>query len=103
MPGDIEYEKLKKSIETFGYADPIIVNSDGTVIGGHQRLFVLQDLGYSEVDVSVVNLSKPDEKALNVALNKISGEWDDEKLAEIFADLDTEEFDLSLTGFDTDE
>lgn len=103
QPGDEEYERLKRSIETFGYVDPIIVNADGTVIGGHQRLFVLQDLGYLEADVSVVSLSKADEKALNIALNKISGEWDEEKLAAIFAELDVEGYDLSLTGFEYDE
>ena len=99
-PGDEEYERLKRSIETFGYVDQIIINADGTVIGGHQRLFVLQDLGYSEADVAVVNLSKQDEKALNIALNKIGGEWDEEKLAAIFADLDAEGYDVGLTGFD---
>lgn len=102
-PGDEEYERLKRSIETFGYVDPIIVNSDGTVIGGHQRLFVLQDLGYSEADVAVVDLNKQDEKALNIALNKISGEWDQEKLANIFAELGAEGYDLEVTGFDKDE
>ena len=102
-PGDEEYESLKRSIETFGYVDPIIINADGTVIGGHQRLFVLRDLGYSEADVAVVDLNKNDEKALNIALNKISGEWDDEKLAAIFAELTAEDYDMSLTGFSSDE
>lgn len=83
--------------------DPIIINADGTVIGGHQRLFVLRDLGYQEADVAVVELSKADEKALNIALNKISGEWDQEKLAEIFVGLDVEGYDLSLTGFSDSE
>ena len=103
QPGDEEYERLKRSIEAFGYVDPIIINADGTVIGGHQRLFVLHDLGYTEADVAVVDLSKADEKALNVALNKISGEWDDEKLAALFADLNTEEYDLGITGYAQDE
>lgn len=102
-PGDDEYEKLKKSIEAFGYVDPIIVNADGTVIGGHQRLFVLQDLGYTEADVAVVDLCKADEKALNIALNKISGEWDDEKLAELLRDLDAEGYVMAQTGFSDDE
>lgn len=103
QPGDEEYEKLKSSIEAFGYVDPIIINKDGTVIGGHQRLFVLQDLGFHEADVAVVDLNKNDEKALNVALNKISGEWDEEKLAALFADLDVEGYSLSVTGFTEDE
>lgn len=103
QPGDEEYESLKRSIETFGYVDPIIVNYDGTVIGGHQRLNVLSDLGYVEADVAVVKLNKSDEKALNIALNKISGEWDQKKLAAIFADLDAEGYDLNVTGFDEEE
>lgn len=102
-PGDEEYERLKKSIEAFGYVDPIIINADGTVIGGHQRLFVLQDLGYLEADVAVVDLNKQDEKALNIALNKISGEWDDEKLAALLSELDVEGYLMELTGFDGDE
>lgn len=101
-PGDEEYEKLKRSVETFTYVDPIIVNADGTVIGGHQRLFVLRDLGYTEADVSVVNLSKNDEKALNIALNKIAGEWDEGKLAEIFADLQLDDYDATVTGYEAD-
>lgn len=102
-PGDEEYERLKRSIETFGYVDPIIINADGTVIGGHQRLFILQDLGYHEADVAVVSLSKSDEKALNIALNKISGEWDEEKLAAIFAELDAEGYAIEKTGYDKNE
>lgn len=99
-PGEKEYESLKHSIETFGYVDPIIVNKDGTVIGGHQRLFVLTDLGYLEADVAVVDLNKNDEKALNIALNKISGEWDEEKLAAIFSELKLDGYDTNRTGFD---
>lgn len=80
QPGDPEYEDIKRSIETFGYADPIIINKGGTIIGGHQRLTVLRDLGYEEVSVIVVDLDKNHEKALNIALNKITGEWDQELL-----------------------
>lgn len=103
QPGDSEYEALKRSIETFGYVDPIIVNKDGTVIGGHQRLFVLSDLGYLEADVAVVDLNKQDEKALNIALNKIGGEWDEEKLAAIFSELKLDGYDATVSGFQDDE
>lgn len=103
QPGDPEYESLKRSIETFGYVDPIIVNKDGTVIGGHQRLSVLVDLGYTEVDVAVVDLNKHDEKALNIALNKISGEWDEAKLAAIFSELKLDGYDATVSGFQDDE
>lgn len=62
----------------------------------------MSDLGYTEVDVAIVDLGKEDEKALNIALNKIGGEWDDEKLAAIFAELQACDYDISLTGFDDD-
>ena len=55
-PGDAEYEKIKKSIAEFGYVDPVIVNDDMTVIGGHQRLTVLKDLGFVEIDCVVVSV-----------------------------------------------
>src|SRR5699024_5651921 len=73
----------------------------GNVVGGHQRLKVAKDLGYTEFDVSVVSMSEEKEKALNIALNKISGKWDDEKLKELLSELDNEE--LMLTGFNEDE
>ena len=73
-PEDEEYKRIKRSIETYGYVDPIIINSDGTIIGGHQRYNVLLDLGYDTAHVVIVDLDKNAEKALNVALNKISGE-----------------------------
>lgn len=103
-PGDKEYEKLKRSIEQFGYVEPVIWNkTTGRVVGGHQRLKVLIDMGMSEVDCVVVELSEEKEKALNVALNKISGEWDNEKLALLIADLQGADFDVSLTGFEPAE
>lgn len=103
-PGDAEYEKLKRSITEFGYVEPIIFNkTTGNVVGGHQRLKVLKDLGYIEVDCVVVELDEKKEKALNVALNKISGEWDEELLSALLKDLDDSGFDLTLTGFDLTE
>ena len=101
--GDPEYQKILNSIVQFGYVDPIIINRDGTIIGGHQRHTVLTDLGYDEVDVVVLDLDKQNEKALNIALNKISGEWDEVKLKDLLLDLDIADFDISLTGFDRKE
>ena len=99
---DEEYQSLKRSIEEFGLVDPIIYNEQtGNVVGGHQRLKVAKDLGYTEFDVSVVSMSEEKEKALNIALNKISGNWDDEKLKELLSELDSNE--LMLTGFNEDE
>lgn len=103
-PGDAEYEKLKRSIEEFGYVEPAIWNKrTGTVVGGHQRLKVMKDLGYEEVDCVVVDLDEKKEKALNVALNKISGEWDNTLLANLLKDLDDSGYDLTFTGFDLAE
>jgi DNA modification methylase len=103
-PGDKEYEKLKRSLQEFGYVEPVIWNQQtGNVVGGHQRLKVLQDLGHDTVDVVVVDVDETREKALNVALNKISGDWDENKLALLIADLDASDFDAALTGFDDAE
>lgn len=104
QPGDPEYEKLKRSIETFGYVEPIIWNQQtGHIVGGHQRLKVLKDLGFEEINTVVVDLDEDQEKALNVALNKISGAWDEEKLMTLMSDLESVAFDLTLTGFDIPE
>ena len=102
-PGNPEYEKIKNSIEAFGYVDPIIVNSDGTIIGGHQRYNVLLDLGYDTTQVVVVDATKEQEKALNIALNKITGEWDEEKLCDLLIELDLSDIDMQLSGFTYDE
>ena len=103
-PGDSEYEKLKRSIAEFGYVEPVIWNkTTGHVVGGHQRLKVLIDTGVTEVECVVVEMSEEKEKALNVALNKISGEWDKEKLSLLISDLQLADFDVSLTGFDAPE
>lgn len=103
-PGDEEYEKLKRSIEEFGYIESIVWNErTGYLVGGHQRFKILVDQGYTEVDVSVVNLDDKKEKELNIALNKISGEWNHEKLAELLNELKEANEDLTLTGFDEGE
>ncbi len=102
-PGDSEYEKIKNSITEFGYVDPVIVNRDMTVIGGHQRITVLKALGYTEIDCVVIDINKTKEKALNIALNKVSGEWDKELLVELIKDLQASDFDVAFTGFDPPE
>ena len=103
-PGDPAYEKLKASILSFGNVEPIVWNrSTGNVVGGHQRLRVLLDLGVTESEVSVVELSEVDERRLNIALNKITGEWDDEKLTSLLAELTAGGADVYPTGFDEQE
>lgn len=99
-PGDPEYKKLARSMERYGCVEPIVWNErTGNVVGGHQRLKILISAGKKDVEVSVVDLSTEDEKALNIALNKISGEWDSEKLSAVLQELSSG-FDATLTGFD---
>lgn len=103
QPGDPEFEKIARSIEEFGYVDPIIINKDGTIIGGHQRCAVMEHLGYTEAEVVVLDLDKNREKACNIALNKIAGEWDKEKLTALLIELDASELNTDVTGFDKNE
>ena len=101
--GDKEYKKIADSIREFGFADPLVVNADMTIIGGHQRLTVAMDLGYTEVPCAVVDVDKTREKALNIALNKITGAWDDQMLADLLKDLENVNFNLDFTGFEAPE
>jgi len=101
--GDKEYKKIENSIKEFGFADPLVVNADMTIIGGHQRLTVAIDLGYTEVPCAVVDVDKTREKALNIALNKITGAWDDQMLADLLKDLENVNFNLEFTGFEAPE
>ena len=117
---DDDYQKLKNSISTFGLVDPIIVNLKNMhIVGGHQRYDVLLDehmldndflaelpmirlgdVGFVFTDTELSIRDDDHEKALNLALNKISGEWDNDKLAEVLEDLEDSDLDLELTGFD---
>ena len=99
-----EMRKLMRSLEEFGFVDPIIVNKNknryNIVVGGHQRLRAAEKLGYSEVPVTYVDLTEDKEQLLNIALNEISGEWDDDKLLELLKELEERGADLTLSGFD---
>ena len=104
-PGDHEYEKIKESITNFGYVEPLVWNSrSGNLVGGHQRFKVLLERGLEEVEVSVIDLPPEKEKALNLALNKIQGGWDYQKLSSLLEELSQlPDFDVGITGFDSDE
>lgn len=103
--GDPEYEKLQRSIEEFGYVEPIIWNErTGNMVGGHQRYKILvNELGHTEVAVSVVDLDDQQERLLNVALNKVSGRWDEEALGKLLLELQETGANLELSGFNNDE
>lgn len=102
---DAELEALTRSISEFGFVDPVIARrEDMTVIGGHQRLLAARRLGLKTVPVVLVDLSIEQARLLNLALNRISGDWDQELLARLVADLSpVEGVDLSLSGFGADE
>ena len=104
-PGTPEYETLKRSIETFGCVEPLVWNeATGNLVSGHQRFKILQAQGKEQVEVSVVNLTLPKEKALNLAMNKISGRWDKDQLAQIISELTTTpDINIRLTGFSLPE
>jgi DNA modification methylase len=111
---DTEMASLKRSLQRFGFVDPVVVNrrrgkswsaaERGTVIvGGHQRVRAARELGHKAVPVVYVDLSPDDEKLLNLALNKIGGEFDLPKLAEILRDLRKAKADLGASGFSQKE
>lgn len=97
-----EYERLKKSLDKFGQVTPIVVNQrNNTVIGGHQRLNVLKELGYKEVETVIVDFDEKQEKQLNIALNKTEGRWDYQKLNELLETMTDKE--LEFLGFADEE
>lgn len=106
MPED-QRRLLRKGFEEFGIVDPIIANrTTGNVVGGHQRLDLALEMGIKLVPVIWVELDEVKEKALNLALNKISGEWDQVKLRQVIEDITFADIDAELSGFaqsETDE
>lgn len=92
-----EEQDLKASLERFNFVDPIIINLDGTIIGGHFRLRLLKQKGIGEVDVRIPDrqLTEVEVKELSLRLNKNTGSWDYDLLAD-FADIDL----LTGVGFE---
>lgn len=114
-----EQLKLKQGLETFGLVDPIIIDlkHENTIIGGHQRYEVLKeenpdltlkllrmgDIGLIFNETTFQLKDKNDQKALNLALNKINGDGDYGKLDDLLVELSEEHYNIELTGFDEDE
>ena len=92
QPGDAEYETLKRSLEQFGMVEPVVWNERTNRVVGHE-----------EVDVSVVDLDEIKEKELNIALNKIGGRWDTEKLGAVFDSLGDRALETGFTQPEIDE
>lgn len=101
---DHDLAALRRSIRFFGAVEPVVVNTrTQRIVGGHQRVKAAAAEGIAEFPVVYVDLDEPAEKQLNLALNRISGQWDDEKLRALLIDLDAAGADLELTGFDDKE
>jgi len=103
-PEDPEYRQLQKAIDHFGLVEPLVWNKQtGNLVGGHQRFKILKARGDKTVAVSVVSLNTREEKALNIALNKHSGEWNPKALGLLLKDLQVSGFDMETVGFDAKE
>ena len=102
---DHDFEALKRSLSEYGHCYPVVCNTDMKVIGGHQTLRAAKQLGWKQIAVKIPNkkLSKLKEKALNLALNRIHGEWDEDKLQLILSELYDSDIDFNLTGFIEEE
>jgi ParB-like chromosome segregation protein Spo0J len=102
---DAEIDSLTRSIREFGFVQPILArHHDKMVVGGHQRLLAARRLGWKTVPIIFLDISDEQAKVLNRALNRISGEWDEQLLARLLADLGAvPNVDLSLSGFDDEE
>ena len=100
QPDDPEFQKIRRSIQEFGCVEPIIWNRQTQhVVGGHQRLKVLLNMGQTEAEVVVIDCTLREEKILNVMLNRTKGRWDNEKLAALMQEL-SDAGEVELTGFD---
>ena len=100
---DRAYVQIKKSLEEFGFVEPIVVNKNkdrkNIIVGGHQRVFVAKELGIAKIPVVYVDLVEERERELNIRLNKNTGAFDFDVLANNFdvddlLDLDIEEMEI---------
>jgi ParB-like chromosome segregation protein Spo0J len=102
--GDHDLAALRRSLKFFGTVEPVVVNQrSGHIVGGHQRVRAAEAEGIDTLPVVYVDLDDPSERQLNLALNRISGEFDTEKLAAVLAELEAAGADMALTGFSDTE
>jgi hypothetical protein len=97
---EIEFKKLQDSIQEFGFVEPVIVNKKNQIIGGHMRVRAAKVLGLTTVPCVTVDVEGDRAKVLNLALNRISGRWDTQKLGELITNLSSSNFDIKLSGFE---
>lgn len=99
-----EYKAIKQSILDYGFVEPIVVNDiTMSCVGGHQRLAVMRDMGMEKIECAMVHIEDAEkEKALCIALNKIKGEWDTEKLDELLNDDELRKFEMGFDNIEVD-
>lgn len=100
-----QLEKLKASVEASGYNAPIIIDTDDTIIAGHQRWHVLKELGFKTVDVRVPDrkLTEHEFKRINLQDNASFADWDNDILKSVFGEFNFEELSLDIENFDLPE
>lgn len=101
-----QIEQIKKSIVEFGFLDPIACDENYVILEGHGRLLASQEIGLKEVPVfQVLNLSEAEKRAYRIAHNKLTlnSDFDFDLLKVDLSFLEDVNFDIALTGFDTDE
>ncbi len=97
---DHDMAALRRSLNTWGVVEPVVVNRNTwRVVGGHQRIKAAEAENIAELPVVYVEVDEASEKQLNLALNRIHGDWDTELLEQVLRDLQAAEADLALTGF----
>ena len=104
-PGDIEYERLRKSVIKNGLLQPIVWNEyNGNIVGGEQRWKILMEIGVVKCICAVTHIENPeDEMAANLALNRAHGRFEDDLLQAMFEGMDLEDIDTEEMGYDPDE
>lgn len=100
---EFQAEALAHSLEEFGAVEPVVLNADGTILGGHQRVAAARSLGWTALPAVRVDLPPKKAKLLNLALNKISGEWDTATLAALIESIDAEASEFAVAGFSAHE
>jgi DNA modification methylase len=103
---DEQVAQICASIKEFGFTNPVLIDGEGVIIAGHGRTMAAQRLDMKEVPcLRLGHLTDAQKKAYVIADNKLAlnAGWDDEMLAIELKELNAEDFDLSLTGFDDDE
>ena len=98
-------ERLKRSIEEYGFTNPVLVSKDNKILAGHARCKAAKELGISEVPVIRLDFEGAKADAYVIIDNKLNelSEWDIPLLESLIKDIEKSDFDVTLTGFDLTE